>query len=224
MIRKKNVVLILSIILNILLIVFLYFAFVQGISSSCKDYPIYNRILSSKMISGAKSGDLLLFSNSRCSVITRTFGNPYYSHIGIVIEKEGKLYSLELVREDNVYKGKPKMQNVIMIPLDDRVRDYSGQVFHCRLMNALSEENKAKLISISQKSAEYKITRACGAYIADILDELKLFKKVSSWRIWAIHDSIIGLCNNTVYSNPVLVIHDELMINDLSENKQMNYC
>lgn len=75
-----------SLILNFIFILCGKIIIDKGKTIKCQD-PIYKKILYSKLMPDIKSGDLILFSNAKCNLITRTIGNPYYSHMGIVIKK-----------------------------------------------------------------------------------------------------------------------------------------
>lgn len=216
--------LVFSIILNIILLLIFYTIYNKGYSVKCNDYPIYNKILLSKIQEIGKSGDLLLFSNSRCNIITRSFGNHYYSHIGIILKKNNKLYTLELVRNDYVYPKESRYQNLLIIPLEDRILNYSGMVYYCNLIKPLTNNMETKLIKISNKNIKYSINKGCGYFIGNILEELDIAKNILTWKLWNIHNNIINLTNNTIYNNPILIIPDQLIINNINDNKLLNYC
>lgn len=213
-----------SISINILLILLFYIINYNGIGQSCKDYPIYNKILVSNIVNECKSGDLLLFSHSRYNVITRTLGNPYFSHIGIIVKKLDELYVLELVFYDYVYPKQSRKSNLIFTPLIDRIKNYSGYVFYCKLLNNLSLENENKLLDISNKNAKFTILNNCGYFIGNILEDLNIAKNITSWKFWTIHNNMINLCNNIIYSSPIQLISDELLLNNINNNKLLNFC
>lgn len=212
-----------SILLNFILILCAKIIIDKGKTIKCQD-PIYKKILYSKLKSDIKSGDLILYSNIKCNLITRTVGNPYYSHMGIVIKKNNKLYSLELVKEDFVYPKQNKYKNIILIPLEDRITNYLGNVYYCSLINKLSDINEQKLINYNYKPIKYSLNYSCGSFIAKVIEYLEIAKNVHSPFIWDIHNNIIKLANNIVYNNPIHVIADKLLINNISENKLLNYC
>jgi len=213
-----------SLVINIILLIMFYLIYKYGYSIKCQDYPIYNKILLSNILNEATNGDLLLFSNSRYNVITRTFGNPYYSHIGIIVNKNNKLYSLELVKDDNVYPKKERYKGLICIPLEDRILYYSGQVFYCKLNKQLNNNQINKLIKYSNSTLKYNIFQVCSSYIAHIIEDLEIAKNIVTWKLWNIHNNIINLCNNTIYKNPILIIPDKLLINNIQDDNIMNYC
>lgn len=220
---KKSITII-SIFINILLITFIYLLHYHGNGKSCGDYPIYNKILYTNLLNDFKSGDLLLFSNTRCNMITRTIGNPYFSHIGIIINISNELYSLELVYKDLIYPKQPRKQNIIIEPLYDRIKNYSGYVFYCKLMNNISIENENKLFEISKKEIKFSLLNNCGYFIAKILEDINIAKNITTWKFWNIHNNIINLCNDTIYASPILIISDNLFIQNINDNKLINYC
>lgn len=213
-----------SIFINILIIFLFSIMFYYGIGKSCKDYPIYNKILVSNILNECKSGDLLLFSNARYNVATRTLGNPYFSHIGIIIKKENKLYVLELVYYDYVYPKHSRKTNIIVTPLIDRIKNYSGYVFYCKLLNNLSLDKENYLINISNEDIKFSLLNNCSYFIGKLLEDLNIANNIISWKFWTIHNNIINLCNNTIYNNPLQLISDELLIDNVNNNKLLNYC
>ena len=167
---------------------------------------------------------MLLFSNIRCNVITRTIGNPYFSHIGIIIKKLDIFYVLELVFNDYVYPKQPRKANIILTPLNDRIKNYSGYVFYCKLLNTLSLDQEQQLINISNKDVKFTILNNCGYYIGKLLEDLNIANNIVSWKFWNIHNNIIKLCNNTIYNNPIQLISDDLLIDNINKNKLLNFC
>lgn len=220
----NKIVSFISIIINILLICLVYTIFYHGNGHSCKDYPIYNKILLSNILNECKSGDLLLFSNIRCNVVTRTVGDPYFSHIGIIVKKLDKLYVLELVYDDYVYPKQSRKANIILTPLNDRVKNYSGYVFYCKLFNNLSSDKENYLINISNEDIKFSLQNNCGYFIGKLLEDLNISHNIVSWKFWTIHSNIIDLCNNTIYNNPIQLISNDLLIDNINNNKLVNFC
>jgi hypothetical protein len=220
----NKIIFYISISINILLILLFYIIYYYGNGKSCTDYPIYNKILVSNIVNECKSGDLLLFSNLRCNVITRTLGNPYFSHIGIIVKKLDELYVLELVLNDYVYPKQSKKANLIFTPLIDRIKNYSGYVFYCKLLNNLSLENENKLLDISNENNKFTILNNCGYFIGKLIEDLNIAQNITSCKFWTIHNNIINLCNNIIYSSPIQLISDELLLNNINNNKLLNFC
>ena len=82
-------------------------------TSSCKDLKIFKKILLSDIINKIKEGDLILFSSNRHNIITRTFGNDIFSHIGIVVKKNNKFYIYEMVEKDYIYPKEDLVTNIL---------------------------------------------------------------------------------------------------------------
>jgi hypothetical protein len=208
--------LILSLVVNIFFILLLIYLIKSP--DTCIDYPLYNNILLSNI--PFKSGDLLLFSHSSCNIITRTLGNIFYSHFGIVVEKEGRFYSMELVEDDYVSPG-IKKKNLILVPIEERITNYSGKVYFKELKNKLENHQKDKLIEISSRDIRFTTLNNCGSFISDVLDEIGVKKKINHMLFWKIHDSIIY---SDKFNTPILISPDTLMINNIKNNKTMNLC
>ena len=219
-----KIILIISILINIIFLFISYFLYKVYLINDCNLYSIYNHILISNIKDIAKSGDLLLFSNSNFNIITRTIGNPAYSHIGIVIKINNKLYSLELVKTDYVYPKQPEVSGTICIPLEDRLANYSGQVFYCKLNKNLSENKQKILLNRCYNKQSYSTTNTCGHFIANLIEELDIAKNITTWKFWQIHNNIIKLCNGKLYDYPVVLISDSRLLNNIYDNKLLTYC
>lgn len=220
----NNIIFYISISIHIFFIILFYIIYIYGIGNCCKDFPIYNKILLSNIINDCKSGDLLLFSNIRCNVLTRTIGNPYFSHIGIIIKKMNILYVLELVLNDHIYPNQPKQQNLILTPLNDRIRYYSGYIFYCKLLNRLSIDKEQQLLNISNIHQKFSPLNNCGYFIGKTLEDLQIATNIISSKFWTIHNNIVNLCDDTIYTIPINIISDELLINNINNNKLLNHC
>lgn len=215
--------LVFSIILNIILLLIFYYLYKKSVpNGKCNDYPIFNNILLSNI--NPKSGDLLLFNNSNYNIITRTIGNPIFSHIGIIVNKNNKIYSLEMVKKDNIYPKQPRMSNIILIPLEDRIKYYSGNIYYCKLNKELTLTQKNQLIEISNKKIKYSYKDNCGKFIANILEELKIGKNLIPLLFWKAHNNVIKLCNGDIYDYPIELISNDRIIDNINDNKLFNYC
>lgn len=215
--------LVFSIILNIILLLIFYYLYKKSVSNStCDNYPIFSKIMLSNI--NPISGDLLLFNNSNYNIITRTIGNPIFSHIGIIVNKNNKIYSLEMVKKDNIYPKQPRMSNVILIPLEDRLNYYSGNIFYCKLNKELNISQENKLIELSNKQIKYSYKDNCGKFIANILEELKIGNNLIPFLFWKAHNNVIKLCNGDIYGYPVELISNDRIINNINDNKLLNYC
>ena len=215
----------LSILLNIILSLIICFIFKDNIiKKKYNDYLIlYNKKLLYNIINDVKSGDLLLFSSYQYRVVSRTLGNPSFGHIGMVMVKDNIPYSVELVYNYIIFPGQPKQTNVIINKLEDRINAYSGYVFHSKLKNELTDVQKMKLLELSKQHVTYNLTNQCGSYVANLIEELGIAKNIYTKKFWKIHNNIINLTKNNVYTHPIQIISDKLLINSIYDNKMINF-
>ena len=97
---------------------------------------------------------------------------------------------MELVEDDYVSPG-IKKKNLILVPIEKRITNYSGKVYFKELKNKLENHQKDKLIEISSRDIRFTTLNNCGSFISDVLDELDVKKKINHMLFWKIHDSII---------------------------------
>ena len=235
-----NYLLIVSILINIIFFISLYLILQIGETYDCHKKNIYQYITYDNLESNLKSGDLLLFSHINYQFVTRTFGNPAFSHIGIVVKKNNKLYSLEMVKSDWIQPGKPLMESIILVPLKERIKNYHGYVYQASLLKELTPMQEEELYNYSKKNYKflklkylYKIFsifnkksnfKICSQFIAHILEDLKIMPAISRFKFWDNHQKIINLCDDKTYSQPIQIVPNELLINNISERKVINYC
>ena len=235
-----KIILFISILINIIFLYLLQIALYTGRVNHCSNKFIYQQILYDNLKSDIKSGDLLLFSNLNYSFLTRTFGHFAFSHIGIVVKYNNILYSLEMVYNDDIFPGDAKITGIIFIPLKERVLNYSGYVYISSLLKPLDQQQETKLYNFSKKNYKFlnikdlyrglsnfkqdSNTKICSQFIVNILEELNILEKKNMYKFWNYHKQIIDLCNDITYSHPVQIISNELLINNISDRKLINYC
>lgn len=231
-----------SILINLLLLLFIIIS-IKTSNDLNKPYNkyIYQYILYENIKNDLKSGDLVLFSNLNYSIISRTIGHPTFSHIGIIVKYKDNLYSLEMVNNDLVYPSESPFKNVILIPLYDRIKFYSGYCYIASLSKPLSKNKENKLHNYYKKNIRFLNTydilfkyfsvfkrnsnkQMCSQYIANILEELGLLDNINHLKFWNYHKKIIKICNNTIYNHPVQIIPNDLLLNNIHESKIINYC
>lgn len=200
--------------LLLICILFIIIALKQGHYVKCKDIPLYKHMLASDI--PFKAGDLLLFSNSSYKVINRTFGNNYYSHVGIVVEENGRLYSMELTNYPILNKEQ------IYIDLFYRIENYSGQIFYKQLNNNIFVD-KNKLIEISKRNYNFNsLINNCAIFILNTLKESGIANiNYNKLLFWKTMDKVV-YCEN--YDNPIKIIPDKMVIKNINENKKLNVC
>lgn len=208
---------------------------------SCKDLKIFKKILLSDTIKNIKEGDLILFSSNRYNIITRTFGNDIFSHIGIVVKKNDKFYIYEMVEKDYMYPKTDYVKNVSFSPIEERIKNYHGSVFISSLKYNLSENQINKLNKFTEKEFNFikrwKMPfimhfssmsineRFCSELIADILNELDISDIPIKSKKIKIQTNIINLCNDIIYYKPIHIIPDNLLIKEIrNEDNYINFC
>lgn len=228
--------LIISIIVNLIFLLLLYW--IVYLESSDDNKYIYQYITYNNLKSDLKSGDMLLFSNQHYTLIPRIIGHPTFSHIGMIVEQNNQLYSLEIVDNAWIYRKKKKMDGIIVIPLKDRIKNYCGSVYVASLINPLTEIQQQKLynfhipncrflkwkdlykfFSIFDKRSNIKM---CSQFIVNILEELDIISNEQPYHFWKYHQQLIDLCNDNIYTHPLLIISNDLLINKLSDNKKLS--
>ena len=141
----------------------------------------------------------------------------------MVMVKDNIPYSVELVYNYIIFPGQPKQTNVIINKLEDRINAYSGYVFHSKLKNELTDVQKMKLLELSKQHVTYNLTNQCGSYVANLIEELGIAKNIYTKKFWKIHNNIINLTKNNVYTHPIQIISDKLLINSIYDNKMINF-
>lgn len=220
---------ILSIILGIILFFILYFIILAEFDIEYK--YIYKYITYNNLKSTIKSGDLLLFSYLQYQYITRSVGHPAFSHMAIVIKYNDQLYSLELVGGEILYPYTIPKIGLIFHPLEDRIKYYNGYVYHASLLNPLSLEKEKELykyINKPYKIASNPVTflfslftnpksynKVCSQFILHILENLNIINKINPYKFWNYNRKLVKLCNDKIYSQPIQIISDDLLINNV---------
>ena len=210
-------------------------------TSSCKDLKIFKKILLSDIINKIKEGDLILFSSNRHNIITRTFGNDIFSHIGIVVKKNNKFYIYEMVEKDYIYPKEDLVTNILFSPFEKRIKNYNGNVYISSLLNNLSENQIDELHNFTKNYFNFtkrwkmplimhtkKVSineRFCSELIADLLNILNISNIPIQSKKIKLHTNIIDLCNDRIYYKPVHIIPDNLLIKDIrNKNNYINFC
>lgn len=75
------------------------------------------------------------------------------------------------------------------------------------------------LLNISNENNKFTILNNCSYFIGKLLEDLNIANNITSWKFWTIHNHIINLCNNTIYNYPIQLISDDLLINNIRNNK-----
>lgn len=123
-----------------------------------------------------KAGDLLLFSAYDHWSVARLRGNIFFQHYGVVVEKEGVLYSLECT-SDILLQSKDIIvregAGVYITELEHRVMTYPGNVFVASIKNKLNGEQSQSLISFAKEC-----TDGSHSYLSDFKVFLNMYHGV----------------------------------------------
>ena len=100
------------------------------------------------------TGDILFFSgNDNTSNLIKKFINSNLSHCGIIIKKKNTLYLLECDIEYYYDFLSKKMKNgVRLVNLDQRIKDYNGNIFAYRKLINSQNLNYKKLDFLLKKT------------------------------------------------------------------------
>ena len=148
--------------------------------------------------------------------------------------------SIDLISSYNnkIYK------NFNIIPLDERIQNYSGTIYYSSLLKELSLDETNKLDYIINNSQNYKYSnisnlllkfllcsnkvdnknRFCSEFVAELLHELNISSIPYKSIKFRLSDNIVNLTNNIIYTNPILVLVDKLMIKDIQDSNYLTYC
>jgi len=232
----------------ILFLLFIIYCFIPN-KIECYDLKIYKKILLSKALINIKEGDLVLFSSNKHNLITRTFGNDTFSHIGIVIQNpnyytdtNSNKYSIyEMVKSDIIKPDSNRIKNILISNLEDRILNYNGNVYIASLIKPLNDTQLNKLNQFIKKDFKFSTNsdvvfnlfsnklsnnrRFCSELIADLLSYINVSNKPIKSKKYNLQGEIINLCNDIVYYKPIHIIPDKLLI-DRIDNKDnfISYC
>ena len=73
-----------------------------------------------------------------------------------------------------------------------------------------------------QKVDKPKLVKPTNLINEDILEELDIISNEQPYHFWKYHQQLIDLCNDNIYTHPLLIISNDLLINKLSDNKKLS--
>jgi len=209
---------------------------------------LFYKILLNDCLTTVKSGDLILFSDHIKVPINIIIGNNKFSHTGIVIVLNNKPYIYEIVDTTfgyNTHMDMKKFNKYIQLtPLYERVKYYAGNCYLTSLNKLLSNRQLNLLTNFINTSKDYKFInfkkwfpfmltsmiipkqRFCHEFIADILDKIEISSEPIKQSKVFITNKLIELCDGNIYSNPVHIIPNDLIINknvDINKLPILNY-
>lgn len=62
----------------------------------------------------------------------------------------------------------------------------------------------------------------CSQFIVNILEELQIISNNNPYYFWRYHQKLVDLCNDKIYTHPLLILSDNLLIKKLSDNKKLS--
>jgi hypothetical protein len=210
-----------------------------------KNNRIYKKILFSNLKKYIKSGDLLFFSSINSDVKTRSWINNRFPHVGMIIMINNKPFIIEIIDK---YLMKPRqsefISGVILTPVFDRIVNYYGSVYYSSLKTPLYKEQDNILQDYVKNMSIYKYNkissiiyslfthskkldnynRFCTEFIAEILDKLNISSKPLNSSKLNLPNEIFKLTDGKIYTNPIHILCDGLMVNKITEGSYMTYC
>ena len=102
-----------------------------------------------------KTGDILLFIASTHGFTNSMLSQEVFSHAGVVVEENGRLYLSESTQGVNIAPGIRSKNGSDIVPLLTRLSNYSGQIFVMPLESPLDEEICEKVRQVARVRRPY---------------------------------------------------------------------
>lgn len=235
-------------ILILILILQVYFIIIYNIFKADNNKgndKIYKMIKLSDLYPYLKTGDLLFFSFNDADIKTRTFVNDRISHIAMIYENNGKLFTLEMNSIDFISSDDNNLyKNFNIISLDKRIENYSGTIYYASLLKELTMNQKNILNNIIMDAQNYTYTgqyklffnflfhsykldnknRFCTELIAEILHKLNISSVPYNSSKINLTNNILDLTDNVIYTNRILILVDKLIVKDIKDSEYITYC
>ena len=214
--------------------------------NDCNINEYYYKILLSNVINKVKTGDLILFSDNIKVPSNSILGNNKFSHMGFIIIIDNVPYVYEMIQSGNYrvhHKMKPFTKDIQLTKMEDRIKYYAGNMYIVSLKKPLNDIQLEKLNIFMQNDYNYKFIsmnnyilsiftkktihneRFCHEFVADLLYSIDITKTPFKQNKLNLTNNIVNTFNNTLYSYPIHVIPDELLINnDIQNTPCLNYC
>lgn len=119
------------------------------------EYRIFPKIKLSDIRNTLKSGDIILYTALGHNIFNSMSTGSTYSHVGIVIELNGSLYTLEIYNHGDLYYKNKHLFGVQLVPLEERLQTYTGTICIMQLNKSLTNEHYNSLINFSKKYYNY---------------------------------------------------------------------
>lgn len=206
------------------------------VDSNWNEAIIYKKILLNTILPNIKPGDLVLFSSNKFQTTTRVVGDRVFSHIGIVIEKDNKLKILEITWSGRILLHQINSKGLQISDLSDRIYSYCGNVYIASLKkptpNFMTDVNKIlsepykfteswKLPFVLLTNVNLDHRRFCSEYIADILNRTNISSIPWNSKKIDLQKAIVKLCDGNIYSDPIQIIDERLLIDNISNSQSI---
>ena len=176
-VARKSAVLIAAIVALIvtLIVCFMCLGYVRASQYYLRNtFVQHPRVLLSGIHDELKTGDVLLFVGSAHNLMTSMLTQVLYSHAGMIVSRNGKLYMSESTVVEP-YMSDPERgvraytrHGTNLIPLLDRVGNYCGQVFVMPLNGKLSAADEDNAWRAATASYPYPSTKQAFMGLAGI--------------------------------------------------------
>jgi hypothetical protein len=144
-----------------LLIMYKFATYLQTISNMSMIYSKlhFKRFFYSKQKNTIKAGDIIYTITAIFTDVTVIFPE-IYKHVLLVIEMDGKLYTVESTPTTIIGKNKKSFvigENVVHFPLEDRIKYELSIMYICQLNKELTKEmsNSLTTNSLAMKDVKY---------------------------------------------------------------------
>lgn len=222
-----------GILLSIIVALSLILKFIIVDPTDWNEAIIYKKMLLNTLLPNIKPGDLVLFSSNKFQTTTRVFGNRIFSHIGIVIEQDNKLKILEITWSGRILLHQINSKGLQISDLSKRIYSYCGNVYIASLKKPsldfmtninkilsepykFTESWKLPLVLLTNINLDHE--RFCSEYIADILNRTNISSIPWNSKKIDLHTAIVKLCDENIYSDPIQIIDERLLINDINNS------
>jgi hypothetical protein len=168
----------------------------------------FPRRLMSDVYPTLKTGDIALFIASAHGFTNSMLSQEVFSHAGMVVEIDGRLYLSESTQGTMVAPGVKSKNGSDLVPLLTRLKNYSGQMFFMQLSEPLDENTARRLASAARVRHPYpkllhlikgalfgdQSARHCFQHIGFLLDEANIASDAGSFS----GHGYIGVCKSII--------------------------
>lgn len=156
-----------------------------------------------------KAGDLLLFAEMRIAYFARV-GHPIFTHLGMIIMIGGKPHVFEMVGPGYRLGKHRRGDNIIIMPLDERIKQYRGNVYIASLRKRLTTEQSTQLHAFATMAIDtYTFPSVVRGFFAEFF-RTKLKTQRTCCDLVADAYSHIGVIDRSIYTQPLIKIFRSL--------------